>query len=231
VANQMTTHDPGATPDPGSGERAGRVAGAARDEAQSVAGDVREEAAAVASEAATQARNVLDETRSALRSQASQGTDRAAGALDTLSAQVRALASGDRDGAGDLGRYADQISERLHALAQRLGNRGFDGVVDEVQSFGRRRPGVFLAVAAASGFAAGRLFRGAQAATSTSDAGNGSRAQDLAASSATIVPEIPAVPAGPEGGTTTPELDPYGGATPAPAPGAEPPLGETGIGR
>jgi hypothetical protein len=227
VANQTTTQNPGV------GERAGQAAGVPRQEAQTVTSDVRQEVSTVASEAATQAHNVLDETRSALRSQARQGTERTAGAIDTLRSQVRALASGDREGAGELSRYADQAGELLHALAERIGNRGFDGLVDEVQSFGRRRPGVFLAVAAASGFAAGRLFRGAQAASprpSGSEVGSGAGKQGLTGTRAPIVPESGAVLAGPEG-DTTPEVDPYGGATSAPASGADPPLGETGIGR
>ena len=217
MANKMTTEDPGAT------ERAGQVAEAARQEAQSVAGDVRQEASAVASEAATQAHSVLDETRSAIRTQARQGTERTADAIDTLSGQVRALASGDREGAGELSRYADQASERLHAVAERISRRGFDGLIDDVQSFGRRRPGVFLTVAAASGFAVGRLFRGAQAASSTavgSEVGYGTRAQTVTEAHAPIMAETGAVLAGPEGGATS-----------APAPGADVPLGETGIGR
>jgi uncharacterized protein YjbJ (UPF0337 family) len=226
VANQMTTQDPGAT------AGAGQVAGAAREQARSVAGEVRQEASGVVSEATAQAQNVLDETCSAIRSQARRGTERTADAIDTLSSQVRALASGDRDGAGELGRYADEAGERLHAFAQRVSSRGFDGLVDDVQSFGRRRPGVFLAVAGAAGFAAGRLFRGAQAASSTSgDVGNGARPQAVTGTSAPIVPESSVeVSTGLEGGTTL-DPDPYGGAMPAGTPGADPPLGEAGIGR
>jgi hypothetical protein len=161
MANRMTTQDPGAA------ERAGQVAGVARDEARDVAGDVREEATAVASEAATQVHNVVDSTRSALRSQARQGTERASGALGDLGSQLRALAEGDREGAGEVGRYANEAGARLRSMADRLNSKGFDGVVDDVQAFARRRPGAFLALAAASGFVAGRLFRGAQAASSS----------------------------------------------------------------
>jgi uncharacterized protein YjbJ (UPF0337 family) len=160
MANQMTTQDPGAS------ERAGQVAGAARDEARNVAGDARQEAKAVASEAATQVHNVVDSTRSALRTQARENTDRATGALGELGSQFRALAEGDREGAGQLGRYADEAGTRLRTMADRLNSKGFDGVVDDVQVFARRRPGTFLAIAAATGFVAGRLFRGAQAASS-----------------------------------------------------------------
>jgi uncharacterized protein YjbJ (UPF0337 family) len=163
MANQMTTQDPGAS------ERAGQMAGAARDEARDVAGDARQEAKAVASEAATQVHNVVDSTRSALRTQARENTDRATGALGELGSQFRALAEGDREGAGQLGRYADEAGTRLRTMADRLNSKGFDGVVDDVQVFARRRPGTFLAIAAATGFVAGRLFRGAQAASSSSD--------------------------------------------------------------
>ena len=52
-------------------------------------------------------------------------------------------------------------------MADRLNSKGFDGVVDDVQAFARRRPGAFLAIAAATGFVAGRLFRGAQASSSS----------------------------------------------------------------
>jgi hypothetical protein len=161
MANQMTTHDSGAA------DRAGQVAGAARDEATNVAGDARQEAKAVASEAATQVHNVVDTTRSALRTQARENTDRASGALGELASKFRALAEGDREGAGQLGSYADEAGARLRSMADRLSSRGFDGVVDDVQAFARRKPGAFLAIAGATGFVAGRLFRGAQAASSS----------------------------------------------------------------
>lgn len=156
------------TQDPGVADKAGAMATTARDDAKGVVGNARQEASNVASEAAAQAHNLVDETRSALQTQARQGTDRAAGALDQLGMRLRALADGDVEGTGDLRRYADQASERLRAAADRLSSRGFDGLVDDVQSFARRRPGVFLAVAAGAGFAAGRLFRSAQAAESSS---------------------------------------------------------------
>jgi hypothetical protein len=202
MANRMTTQDPGAA------ERAGQVAGVAREEARDVAGDVREEATAVASEAATQVHNVVDSTRSALRSQARQGTERASGALGDLGSQLRALAEGDREGAGEVGRYANEAGARLRSMADRLNSKGFDGVVDDVQAFARRRPGAFLALAAASGFVAGRLFRGAQAASS----------------SGTSSPETSS-PAAPEIGAGQGEaVQQAGGSSPTPPTPPTPPL-------
>jgi hypothetical protein len=206
MANQTTTQDPGAA------ERASQVAGAARDEARDVAGDVRAEAQAVASEAATQVHNVLDSTRSALRSQARQGTERASGTLGDLGSQFRALAEGDREGAGEVGRYANEAGARLRSIADRLNSKGFDGVVDDVQSFARRRPGAFLAIAAASGFVAGRLFRGAAGASSSEASSAGApeigagQGQDVQAPGGTSttppMPPTPPITTGAAGHTT-----------------------------
>jgi len=38
-------------------------------------------------------------------------------------------------------------------------NRGMEGLVDDLQRFARRRPGVFLFATAVAGFAAGRAVR------------------------------------------------------------------------
>jgi hypothetical protein len=166
----------------GAAERAAEVATGARDEARSVARDARQEAGSVASEAAAQARGVADETRSALRSQARQGTERAASALDQAGGRLRSLAEGNPEGAGELRRYADQAGERLQAAASRLDERGFDGMVDDLQSFARRRPGVFLAVAAGAGFLAGRFFRSAKAAEEENGQGPSGNGRAVAAS-------------------------------------------------
>jgi vacuolar-type H+-ATPase subunit H len=144
-------------------DKATDVATTARDEARDVAGDARSEASAVVSEAGTQARHLADEARIAVRRQASDGASRAASAVDQLAGRLRALADGDTEQAGDLGRYAGDLGDRLGGVAGRLNDRGVDGLVDDVQRFARRRWAVFLAVAGGAGFAAGRLFRGAKA--------------------------------------------------------------------
>lgn len=208
MANETITHEQ----DEG---RASELAGAAKEQARGVADDARQEASAVVSEAGTQARNLVDEARTALRHQASDGTTRAAGAIDDLGSRFRALAQGDAEGAGDLRRYADQMGERLGSMADRLGERGVDGIVDDVQRFGRRRPGLFLAAALATGFVAGRLFRGAQADASSPQphAGNGEwRPQEPAA-------QMPSTGAQPS--LAPPVAAPAPAPPPAPVHGAE----------
>ena len=126
--------------------------------------------------------------------------------------RFRALADGDAEQAGDLQRYARDLGDRLGDVAGRMNARGFDGLVDDLQRFARRRPGVFLAVTAGAGFAAGRLFRGAKA-----DAESPSTASNVDASG----------PAGTAGGTAGSGLAPTGGpATALPAKGPDPVLAE-----
>jgi len=75
-----------------------------------------------------------------------------------------------------VGQYARQASGEVQRFAQRIDERGFDGLVDDLQSFARRRPGAFLLGAAVTGFATGRLLRGARDAASDDDsAQSGSR--------------------------------------------------------
>jgi uncharacterized protein YjbJ (UPF0337 family) len=204
VANETITHEHEAE------GRASELAGAAKDQARGVADDARHEASAVVSEAGTQARNLVDEARTALRHQASDGTTRAAGAIDDLGTRFRALAQGDAEGAGDLRRYADQMGERLATVADRVGERGVDGIVDDVQRFGRRRPGLFLAAAVATGFVAGRLFRGAQPDASSSPSQSGEwRPQEPTA-------QVPSP--GAQASLTPPTPTPAPAPDPAPAP-------------
>ncbi len=166
--------DESITDDRTTKDKATDVATTAKEEARGVAGDARSEASAVVSEAGAQAQHLVDEARTTLRQQASDGANRAAGAVDELATRFRALADGDAEQAGDLQRYARDLGDRLGDVAGRMNARGFDGLVDDLQRFARRRPGVFLAVTAGAGFAAGRLFRGAKAdAESPSTSSNG----------------------------------------------------------
>jgi hypothetical protein len=189
-------------------DRATDVATTARDEARDVAGEARSEASAVVSEAGTQARALADEARTALRQQASDGASWAAGAVDQLAGRLRALADGNTEQAGDLQRYARDIGDRLGGVAGRVQERGVDGLVDDVQRFARRRPAVFLAVAAGAGFAAGRLFRGAKA---DSDASAGASSENGHSSDTSGA--APASSQGAAGGPTTALRSAPGGDT------------------
>jgi hypothetical protein len=125
----------------------------------------REQASAVAAEAARQGRDLLGQAQDQLSEQTARGQQRLAATLHSLSDQLSAMAGvSPQDGmAADLAR---QAAAQAGDAAQWLSSRQPAQVVDEVQSFARRRPGVLLALAAGAGLIAGRLTRGMTAASS-----------------------------------------------------------------
>jgi len=140
-------------------DQAGRVASTAVDHAQQVAGTASEQAAAVTQHATQQARNIVGDAKTQAQEQARRQTGQLADALERWRDQAQALVDGRPEEAGSVGDLARQATERLTSLAEEVRGRGFDGIVDDVQRFARRRPGAFLLGATAFGFLAGRLVR------------------------------------------------------------------------
>lgn len=139
------------------------VAGNATSAAKDAAGEAVTQAKVVAGEAKRQLSTVLDQTKQELTQQADERARRAAGGLRTLADQTAALASGRPMDAGPLTDYLDEVQTKLSSFAERLETRGPQGVLDDVSSFARRRPMMFLAAAAGAGFAVARLARAGQA--------------------------------------------------------------------
>ena len=160
--------------------KTGEVAGTATEGARQVASEAANQASQLTQEALSSARGLVSEATGSLREQAGQQTERAASGIRSLSDQVRALAEGRADEAGAAGDYARQAGEKLQQVAERLESGGLDGALSDLQGFARRRPGVFLLGAAATGFAVGRLLRGAQAANADGG-GSGSSTGSLPA--------------------------------------------------
>lgn len=102
---------------------------------------------------------MVEDAKRQLQDQAKVQTDQIADALRRLEEQARALLDGRSDEAGALKDYARQAADQIGRLAERTQSRGVDGLVQELQTFGRNRPGPFLASAAAAGFAVARLMR------------------------------------------------------------------------
>ena len=140
-----------------------------RDDAASIAEETREagrqvtevakeETKGVASETATQARRLASQAREELRQQAAKQQTRAAEGLHTVGNEFSSMAdrSDDHGVATDLVREAGR---RVDRAAQWLDQRDPAALIEEVKQFARRRPGVFLAIAAGAGVVAGRLTR------------------------------------------------------------------------
>jgi polyhydroxyalkanoate synthesis regulator phasin len=150
------------------------VAAVGQDEARQVASTAAAQAGEVAGEVSTQARNLIEESKTQLHTQARTQTDQLATKLRELGDQVQALVEGRTTDAGPVGDYARQAAQTVTQYADRVQQRGFDGIVDDVQRFARRKPGTFLLGAAVAGFGIGRLLR----AGAISSAGAGRDAPD-----------------------------------------------------
>jgi hypothetical protein len=119
----------------------------------------KDEARNVTSEAGQQAKQLWEQTRSEMADQGAQQQQRAAQGLRSLSGELRSMADGSQQNgiATDL---ATQASQHVEEIARWLEDREPGAVLEEVKGFARRRPGLFLAGAAALGVLGGRLSRG-----------------------------------------------------------------------
>ncbi|HEU0130472.1 MAG TPA: hypothetical protein VFQ85_05710 [Mycobacteriales bacterium] len=167
-------------------QEAGAVAGTARDEAATVATTAADQARTVAQtateaggqvvgEAARQARDLVAETRQQVRTQAETQTQRLAENTRSLAGQLTSLARGNAQ-EGPVTDIAQQLAGKVETLAGYIEGRSPEVILDDLRTFARRRPGLFLLGAGAVGFLAGRLVKGATAddpATTGSAGGSG----------------------------------------------------------
>jgi gas vesicle protein len=134
--------------------------GAAR-QAREVADTSREQVAQVAQELSDQARYLLDETKAQLQDQAQAQSERLAEALHRLGEEAQALAEGRADDAPTLRDYVRKAADKLEEIADDLESESAEGLLEDVQTLARRRPGLYLVGAGAAGLVVGRLVRNA----------------------------------------------------------------------
>jgi hypothetical protein len=130
-----------------------------------VADVAREQASGVAAEAGRQGRDLLHQAQGELGKQAAQGQQQLAHQLLSLSDELRSMAGASGQG-GMAASLASQAASRVRNAGQWLDDRQPGQVADEIQSFARRKPAVFLALAVGAGLVAGRLTRGLKDANS-----------------------------------------------------------------
>ncbi|MGW7461319.1 hypothetical protein [Streptomyces sp. NPDC054797] len=152
-------------------EKAGEGVSLLGGKAAEVGSTVKEQAADVAGEATTQARNLVGGLRDQLQGQARNQTQSLAENVRRLAHELREMSENGNPDSTVAG-VARQIADGGNQVAARLEQRGPDGLVSDLQNFARRRPGAFLAGAAAAGFLVGRAGKGMSAAASP-DSGTG----------------------------------------------------------
>jgi len=206
-----------------------------------VASTAADQAKQVANETQRQARDLLDQGRTQVRQQVVSQQQKAGQSLSSLAQELRALADGSSQGApGPARDLLQQASSSVESFASMLQNREPADLLDDVRSFARRKPGVFLLGAALAGVVAGRLTTGVVAAhkdqSNSGTTGSGGYVQPAAAPVPTYAEEgyagtnyaTDTTTTGYAAGTTGYSTTGTTGSVPPPPYGTVPPAGTTG---
>ena len=231
-------------PPPSSGSSTASTPDVAKDEARNVGQTAAQAGSQVASTAADQAKQVTQETkrqaqdlvqqgRQQLQEQARTGQQKAGQGLSEVAQQLRSMVEGDQTPSGPAADLVRQAGDKVEELAGWLQQREPGDLVNEVRSFARRKPGLFLLGAAVAGVVAGRLTTGVVAAHKESGPSTGS--QQLAGSGSPYAADsyttgtnyVAATPATGYATTGTPGYATTGttGSVPPPPYGTVPPEG------
>jgi hypothetical protein len=162
-----STGGSGSTTDVAKGQ-AGAVKDTAMGAGKNVAYTARDEAANVVSEAGTQAKSLLGTVTDEVRSQGRSQQSRLAGAVHSVAQELGSMGAKSEQ-SGPVADLAQQASRRAGEVGHWLENKEPAEVLDDLRSFARRRPGMFLGLCALAGVVVGRLGRGAVAANTSVD--------------------------------------------------------------
>ncbi|MGP3924522.1 hypothetical protein [Streptomyces sp. 8N616] len=150
----------------GSAQQAGQVAkqeasataGQAKVAAGEVAGTAKEQAQAVTEQASEQVRTVVVDLRERAGDEVQSQAQKAAGNLRQWADDLADMAEKARPDSPARSMIA-QAADGGRRAANTLEQRGVGGLVEDVETFARRKPGTFLAGAALAGFVVGRLAK------------------------------------------------------------------------
>jgi hypothetical protein len=137
----------------------GTIATSAMETGKETVSEAATQLKSVAAEAKDQVGRMSRQAADEFRQQADERSAQVSQGLRSLSSQLDALANGRVREAGSLVRYLQDGQSRITTLAERLEQRGAQGVLDDLGAFARRRPGLFLLCAAGAGLAVGRMVR------------------------------------------------------------------------
>ncbi|MFI8194104.1 hypothetical protein ACIF8T_36085 [Streptomyces sp. NPDC085946] len=189
-------------------QAAGQVASTAVQQAKEVTGEARQQAGSVVRELCSRA---LDEAEGQTR--------RAAGVLRQWAQDLAELTENAPEGS-PVRSVATQVADRGRRAADYVDRQGVEGMAGDLQSFARRRPGMFLGGALLAGLAVGHLGK---VAGKAAQSGDGGQEQSVGAVQPqyAVDPDIPTPPPG--AGQWTPPQP----VSPPPAPYAPPPVPPT----
>jgi hypothetical protein len=139
------------------GKAVAEVKDQAVDQAHELKDTAVEHATAVTQEAKEKATNVAHDIRHELESQGESQAKRLATTLHEAGRQLHDMADGA--GPGPLTQVTRQLADGTQRLAGRVDDGGIHGIGDELRTFARRQPVLFLAAAGTAGFLVTRMLR------------------------------------------------------------------------
>jgi hypothetical protein len=166
-----TGTEPASTETTGVKERAGAAASQLGEAGRETVRDAKERARDIAHEAGDQTRGLVDRTRNELGSQVASQQQHLAGGLRALGDELSQMSSGTQD-PGYATDLVQRAGEATGHVAQWFEEREPGDVLHEVEDFARRRPGMFILMAAGAGLLVGRFLRGAKDAPSGDTSGS-----------------------------------------------------------
>jgi ElaB/YqjD/DUF883 family membrane-anchored ribosome-binding protein len=158
----------GAGSETGVKERASAAASQLGDAGRETVQDAKERARDVAHEATDRTRGLVDRTKTELSSQVASQQQHLAGGLRALGDELGQMSSGTQD-PGYASELVQRAGEATGQVAQWFEEREPSDILHEVEDFARRRPGMFILMAAGAGLLVGRMLRGVKDAPSDSD--------------------------------------------------------------
>jgi hypothetical protein len=131
---------------------------AVKEHAGTAAATAKDEAVSVVHSATDHARSLLGSAGDEFREQGRSQAERLGEMLGQAAKEFGRMAQ-ECDTTTPAGRTVKTLADATGQLAHRLDQGGPEGMMSDVSRFARRRPGTFLALSAAAGFAVGRLAR------------------------------------------------------------------------
>jgi len=148
---------------------AGEVAATAKDAGKDVLDEVTAKTSEVAATAKGEIHRLIDQASTEMKTVGRERSQQLAATLESLAQQMRAMREGRAEEATELRSWMTQAEQKMQHYASSLRQRGPEGVLGDVRSFARRRPGMFLLAAGIGGFAIGRAVRSGAMSSPESD--------------------------------------------------------------
>lgn len=151
-------------------DEAKNVASQAADSGSQVLDTAKAETSEVLAQAGQSARVLFDQVRGELTDQAGTQQQRVASGLHDLANELEEMGRSSQQ-SGLAASLVKQAADRSRSTAEWMSHREPGDLVSEARRFAARKPGTFLAAAAALGFLGARLTRGLTASTDTTNTG------------------------------------------------------------